>query len=47
MPYNTNETLPELVQKHWPEHAHDMYREAFNHAYKDIKTQVRDVTKVT
>ena len=33
MPYQTNADLPRSVQAHLPEHAQDIYREAFNHAY--------------
>ena len=33
MPYRTNLDLPEPVRSHLPEHAQDIYREAFNRAY--------------
>jgi len=33
MPYRTNFDLPESVRAHLPQHAQDIYREAFNHAY--------------
>jgi cation transport regulator len=33
MPYVTNDDLPMRVQQHLPEHAQDIYREAFNHAW--------------
>jgi cation transport regulator len=33
MPYQTNSDLPASVRYHLPEHAQDIYREAFNHAY--------------
>ena len=33
MPYPTNEDLPDSVRAHLPDHAQDIYREAFNHAY--------------
>ena len=33
MPYRINAELPPSVQSHLPEHAQDIYREAFNHAY--------------
>jgi cation transport regulator len=33
MPYGTNADLPLSVSRHLPEHAQDIYREAFNHAY--------------
>lgn len=33
MPYPTNFDLPSSVRSHLPDHAQDIYREAFNHAY--------------
>ena len=33
MPYRANFELPPSVRNHLPEHAQDIYREAFNHAY--------------
>lgn len=33
MPYGHNSELPRPVRAHLPEHAQDIYREAFNHAY--------------
>ena len=33
MPYRANSDLPPSVRNHLPEHAQDIYREAFNHAY--------------
>lgn len=33
MPYAINADLPPSVRHHLPEHAQDIYREAFNHAY--------------
>jgi cation transport regulator len=33
MPYRVNSELPASVRSHLPEHAQDIYREAFNHAY--------------
>jgi cation transport regulator len=35
MPYPTNADLPPSVRSHLPEHAQDIYREAFNHAFAD------------
>jgi cation transport regulator len=32
MPYATNADLPSSVRAHLPEHAQDIFREAFNHA---------------
>ncbi|WP_018116518.1 ChaB family protein [Rhizobium sp. IBUN] len=34
MPYATNSDLPTSVQHALPLHAQDIYREAFNHAFK-------------
>jgi cation transport regulator len=31
MPYRTNDDLPVSVRAHLPDHAQDIYREAFNH----------------
>ncbi|HUZ31529.1 MAG TPA: ChaB family protein [Xanthobacteraceae bacterium] len=33
MPYSTNGDLPSSVRAHLPDHAQDIYREAFNHAF--------------
>jgi cation transport regulator len=33
MPYRTNADLPLSVSRHLPDHAQDIYRKAFNHAY--------------
>jgi cation transport regulator len=33
MPYRVNEDLPDSVRSHLPNHAQDIYREAFNHAF--------------
>ena len=33
MPYSVNRDLPDSVRSHLPDHAQDIYREAFNHAY--------------
>lgn len=33
MPYLNNKDLPPKVRDHLPEHAQDIYREAFNHAW--------------
>lgn len=35
MPYNTNDDLPDRVRNNLPEHAQDIYREAFNHAWEE------------
>jgi cation transport regulator len=34
MPYSTNDDLPASVRRHLPQHAQDIYREAFNHAWQ-------------
>ena len=33
MPYRINSDLPLSVRNHLPDHAQDIYREAFNHAF--------------
>jgi cation transport regulator len=33
MPYDVNADLPPSVRSHLPEHAQDIFREAFNQAY--------------
>jgi cation transport regulator len=33
MPYKTNNDLPERVRDHLPDHAQEIYREAFNSAW--------------
>ncbi len=35
MPYKSNRDLPESVREHLPEHAQDIYREAYNSAYDE------------
>jgi cation transport regulator len=37
MPYKTNTELPEQVKSHLPQHAQDIYRETFNHAWEEYK----------
>jgi cation transport regulator len=34
MPYADNSGLPPSVQRHLPEEAQDVYREVFNHAWR-------------
>jgi cation transport regulator len=34
MPYSDNRELPERVRLHLSEHAQDIYRAAFNHAFE-------------
>jgi cation transport regulator len=38
MPYKTNTDLPESVRNVLPEHAQDIYREAFNSAWDHYDT---------
>jgi cation transport regulator len=33
MPYHSNEDLPPAVRSHLPDHAQDIYRDVFNHAF--------------
>lgn len=33
MPYRTNDDLPAPVRRSLPDHAQDIFREAFNHAF--------------
>jgi cation transport regulator len=41
MPYRTNADLPASVRSHLPEHAQDIYREAFNHAFAGHASEAR------
>ena len=41
MPYEINADLPASVRQHLPEHAQDIYREAFNHAYTAHRGDIR------
>ncbi len=41
MPYEFNEDLPPSVQNHLPPHAQDIYREAFNNAYRQHARDTR------
>lgn len=41
MPYQTTSQLPEGVKDNLPAHAQDIYKEAFNSAYKEYK-QAKD-----
>lgn len=38
MPYTVNSDLPSSVKDHLPKHAQDIYREAFNAAWKEYKS---------
>lgn len=37
MPYKTNKDLPDNVKNVLPDHAQDIYREAFNHALEEYQ----------
>ncbi|MBN2111266.1 MAG: putative cation transport regulator ChaB [Methanosarcinaceae archaeon] len=37
MPYDRNPELPDSVKDNLPEHAQDIYRKAFNNAWKQYK----------
>ena len=38
MPYSDNEKLPKGVKNNLPNHAQDIYRESFNHAWEQYKS---------
>lgn len=37
MPYKFNKDLPDSIQNHLPEHAQDIFREAYNAALEEYK----------
>jgi cation transport regulator len=39
MPYKTNNDLPKKITKHLPDHAQDIYREAYNHALDEYRNK--------
>ena len=41
MPYAANDDLPNAVKLHLPDHAQDIFRSAFNHAYVQYNTDPR------
>lgn len=41
MPYAANTDLPPRVRGHLPEHAQDVFREAFNHAWAQYADDAR------
>jgi cation transport regulator len=41
MPYRDNADLPPAVRNHLPQHAQDVYREAFNHAWQQYARNPR------
>ena len=45
MPYNKRSDLPESVKDNLPAHAQDIYKEAFNSAWKQYKLSARDESR--
>lgn len=48
MPYNSIDKLPKQVKDNLPEHAQDIYKEAYNNAwdeYKDSKDRKGDISR--
>jgi cation transport regulator len=41
MPYFSNDDLPPPVRLHLPQHAQDIFREAFNHAWRQYADNPR------
>ncbi len=41
MPYRTNSELPPSVRGYLPPHAQDIYRQAFNHAWRQYEGDSR------
>ena len=41
MPYLSNDDLPQRIRGHLPEHAQDIFREAFNHAWEQYADDPR------
>ncbi len=41
VPYRSNQRLPPSVRNHLPSHAQDIYRESFNHAWKQYEANSR------
>jgi cation transport regulator len=41
MPYASNADLPPSVRSHLPEHAQDIFRSAFNHAFESHSNDSR------
>ena len=46
MPYASNEDLPERVRAHLPPHAQDIYRAAFNSAWREYAHGDRPVEEI-
>ena len=40
MPYATIDDLPVALRRHLPEHAQEIYRSAFNHAWQSYEARV-------
>ena len=43
MPYYSNDDLPATLKLHLPDHAQDIYREAFNHAWRQRGAEHEEV----
>lgn len=41
MPYLTNDDLPPAIRDHLPAHAQDIFREVFNHAWRQYADDPR------
>lgn len=41
MPYATNAELPPAVRRHLPEHAQDIFRQTFDHAWRQCADDPR------
>jgi len=41
MPYSTNSDLPPSIQNRLPQHAQDIFREAFNHSWHEYANDPR------
>jgi len=46
MPYKTNTELPDRVKDHLPQHAQDIFREAFNHALDEYDNDEARASRV-
>jgi cation transport regulator len=47
MPYATNEDLPPTLRRSLPAHAQDIYREAFNHAWRQYADNAERQEEIT
>lgn len=41
MPYRSNEDFPDNLRRLLPDHAQDIYRQAFNHAHAEHEGELR------